>query len=87
MGKHIIRWSYWLGAVFAVLASLARGLNALGQGTQNSKSKAGHPPCLFKSPALEERQGRGTPTSTTKPGPPVQTKLSGTAKKIARLKK
>jgi hypothetical protein len=30
MGKQIIRWSYWLGAVFAVLALLARALNVLG---------------------------------------------------------
>jgi hypothetical protein len=30
MGKHIIRWSYWLGAVFAVLALVARALNVLG---------------------------------------------------------
>jgi hypothetical protein len=30
MGKHIIRWSYWLGAVFAVLALVARAFNALG---------------------------------------------------------
>jgi hypothetical protein len=30
MGKQIIRWSYWLGAAFAVLALLARALNVLG---------------------------------------------------------
>jgi hypothetical protein len=30
MGKHIIKWSYWLGAVLAVLALLARTLNAVG---------------------------------------------------------
>ncbi len=30
MGKHIIRWTYWLGAVFAVLALLARAFNVLG---------------------------------------------------------
>ena len=30
MGKHIIRWSYWLGALSAVLALLARALNVLG---------------------------------------------------------
>lgn len=30
MGKHIIKWSYWLGAVFAVLALVARAFNALG---------------------------------------------------------
>jgi hypothetical protein len=30
MGKQIIRWSYWLGAVFAALALLARALNVLG---------------------------------------------------------
>jgi hypothetical protein len=30
MGNHIIRWSYWLGAVFAVLALLARAFNVLG---------------------------------------------------------
>jgi hypothetical protein len=30
MGKQIIKWSYWLGAVFAVLALVARAFNALG---------------------------------------------------------
>jgi hypothetical protein len=30
--------------------------------------------CQFKSPALKERQGRGTPTSTAKAGPPVHRK-------------
>ena len=30
MGKHIIRLSYWLGAVFGVLALVARAFNALG---------------------------------------------------------
>jgi hypothetical protein len=30
MGKQIIRWSYWLGAGFAVLALVARAFNALG---------------------------------------------------------
>jgi len=33
MGKHVIRWSYWLGAVLAVLAVVARGLNMLGLNT------------------------------------------------------
>jgi hypothetical protein len=39
----------------------------------------GHPPCAeaksesnVKSPALEKRQGRGTPTSTSKAGPPAR---------------
>jgi len=30
MGKHVIKWSYWLGAVCAVLALLARAFNVLG---------------------------------------------------------
>jgi hypothetical protein len=30
MGKQIIKWSYWLGAVCAVLGLLARALNVLG---------------------------------------------------------
>ena len=30
MGKHIIRWTYWMGALFAVLALLARAFNVLG---------------------------------------------------------
>ena len=30
MAKQIIKWSYWLGAVCAVLALLARALNAVG---------------------------------------------------------
>jgi hypothetical protein len=30
MAKQIIRWSYWLGAVCAVLALLARAFNVLG---------------------------------------------------------
>jgi hypothetical protein len=30
MGKLIIKWSYWLGAVCAVLALLARAFNVLG---------------------------------------------------------
>jgi hypothetical protein len=28
--EHIIKWSYWLGALCAVLALLTRGLNVLG---------------------------------------------------------
>jgi hypothetical protein len=31
MGNHIIKWSYWLGAVCAVLALVARGFNMLGK--------------------------------------------------------
>jgi len=30
MGNHIVKWSYWLGAVCAVLALVARATNALG---------------------------------------------------------
>jgi hypothetical protein len=30
MEKHIVKWSYWLGAVSAVLALLTRGLDILG---------------------------------------------------------
>ena len=30
MAKQIIKWSYWLGAVCAVLALLGRTFNALG---------------------------------------------------------
>lgn len=30
MGKHVIRWSYWLGAILAILALIARGLNMIG---------------------------------------------------------
>ncbi len=30
MGKHVAKWSYWLGVVSAVLALLTRGLDILG---------------------------------------------------------
>ena len=30
MGKHIVRWSYWLGTAFALLAVVARLLNLAG---------------------------------------------------------
>ena len=30
MVKHVANWSYWLGAVSAVLALVTRGLNILG---------------------------------------------------------
>jgi putative copper export protein len=30
MGKHLIKWSYWLGAVLVLLALAARVLNAKG---------------------------------------------------------
>ncbi|HEV2522218.1 MAG TPA: hypothetical protein VGT24_07530 [Candidatus Acidoferrales bacterium] len=30
MGKHVVKWSYWLGVVSAVLALLTRGLDILG---------------------------------------------------------
>ncbi|HEV7966432.1 MAG TPA: hypothetical protein VGP19_02615 [Candidatus Acidoferrales bacterium] len=30
MAKQIVKWSYWLGAVCAVLALLARALNVFG---------------------------------------------------------
>jgi hypothetical protein len=30
MGKQIIKWSYWLGAMFAVLALVARAFDVLG---------------------------------------------------------
>lgn len=30
MGKHIVRWSYWLGAACALLAVVARLLNLVG---------------------------------------------------------
>jgi hypothetical protein len=30
MGKHIITWSYWLGALCAVLALLTRTFDVLG---------------------------------------------------------
>ena len=30
MGKHIVRWGYWLGIVSLVLAFLARAVNILG---------------------------------------------------------
>jgi hypothetical protein len=33
MGKHVIRWSYWLGAILAILALIARGLNMIGLNT------------------------------------------------------
>jgi hypothetical protein len=33
MGKHVIQWSYWLGAVLAVLALVARALNMFGLNT------------------------------------------------------
>jgi hypothetical protein len=33
MGKHVIRWSYWLGAVLAILALVARALNMIGLNT------------------------------------------------------
>ena len=39
MGKHIIKWSYWLGAVLAVLALLARALNAVGMNILSISTK------------------------------------------------
>jgi len=30
MEKHIVKWSYWLGMVSAVIALLMRAFNALG---------------------------------------------------------
>ena len=30
MEKHIVKWSYWLGLVSAVIALVLRGLNAIG---------------------------------------------------------
>lgn len=30
MEKHIVKWSYWLGIVSAVIALVLRGLNAVG---------------------------------------------------------
>ena len=43
MGKQIIKWSYWLGAVFAVLALLARAFNALGIPFALSYTTRGNP--------------------------------------------
>jgi hypothetical protein len=37
--KHIITWSYWLGMVSAVLAVLARLLNAAGSSSLNFLTK------------------------------------------------
>lgn len=43
MAKQIINWSYWLGAVCAVLALLARAFNALGVHFFLSFSTRGNP--------------------------------------------
>jgi len=43
MAKQIINWSYWLGAVCAVLALLARAFNALGVRFFLSFSTRGNP--------------------------------------------
>jgi hypothetical protein len=43
MAKQIINWSYWLGAVCAILALLARAFNALGVRFFLSFSTRGNP--------------------------------------------
>ena len=43
MAKQIINWSYWLGAVCAVLALLARAFDALGVHFFLSFSTRGNP--------------------------------------------
>jgi hypothetical protein len=43
MAKQIINWSYWLGAVCALLALLARAFNALGVHFILSFSTRGNP--------------------------------------------
>jgi hypothetical protein len=43
MEKHIMRWSYWLGVVFVVLAIVARLLNIFGMPRYRSKAARGDP--------------------------------------------
>ena len=42
MGKQVITWSYVLGAVFAVLALVAKALNAVGVNVLNFETRGNH---------------------------------------------
>jgi len=41
MAKQVIRWSYWLGAMFGVLAVVARAFNAVGINFLSYQTKGG----------------------------------------------